>query len=448
MLKRGIISMIGLACMVDSHVLQAQDVFVQNEPQVILPIGIRSWEGTARELRQIDRIAVPASYRTRCESDERPYLVTGFGCQLDLFTWHFNFGTARSAEQALDYLSEHATRQSGLSSQLAERYVALLPDARREAESYLAAKGFTYDTFLEQDRRIEALQYPALAELHALQGQLQQIGEIASLYARAADWYRSPTLLRKAVLWREMLVTALDEAAAAPSSDAERLLKRVAGFNEPDFLELSLSVSRAAIERSAESILAANEASARAFDPAYRERDIRRANSEFKAKEFRYYRFRIQLLADELELDVTEHDGVYLGHYDFDDMESISRPEEREMDSIHYLAFSERQRFAEMIVAQGERDVRVTPAQCREDDYFERESLDILFNGGRFVSAAHSPAPYRRIAQLYLDLYEIAQSCPVGDDGSSIFDWSTQYDRQARIYRRFLDDYQSLARGR
>jgi len=415
---------------------------------VIVPIGIRGWEGTAQELRQIERIAVPVSYRKRCESDKPPYVGTDFGCQLDLLTWHFNFGTAGSAESALDHLSQRATRQSGLSSQVAERYALLRPSARREAEHYLADQGFTYATFLEQDRRIEAASYPALAEMHALQGQLRRIGEIASLYARAADWYRSPSLLRKAVQWRAMLISALDEAAEIPSSDAERLLERVAGFNEPDFLELSLAVSRAAIERSAESILAANEASARAFDPAYGERDIRRGNGELRAKEFRYHRFRIQLLADELDLDVTRQDGVYLGDYDFDDMESISRPEESKMDSIHYLAFSERRRFAEMIVAQGERDSRVTPSRCREEDSFDRKSLNILFNGGRFVSAAHSPALYGRIAQLYLDLFEIAQHCPVEDEGGSIFDWASQYERQARIYRQFLDDYAALARGR
>lgn len=432
--------------------LLAQDVFIQNEPQLILPIGLRSWEGTHQELRRIDRVPVPSSYRARCEREELSYTtvhtaVTQLGCYYDLLNWHFNFGTARSAESALDYIAERVEREHDLSPNTAERYIELLPEGLSEAKAYLAAENLTYETFLEEDRIIEAVRFPALAELSILKEKLVKLGDIASFYTRAAGWYRSPSLLREATRWHGYLPKAQILEAGQSSPGYVRLLSRIAHFQQDEFQDLSLAVARATVLRTEESILAANATSARVLKSTFQDRDFRQQSEGWDAKQYRYLRFRIQLLADVKGLDVTRHEEAYLGDYDFDDIEALIRPDEREMDSIHYLAFSERGWFGEAIIAQGERDVQLAQTRCAEDSYDFGEGLAILFNGGRVVSNAHSPVAYGRIAQLYLELYAALKDCK-DEEGTSYVDRDVQYRNQARFYQQFLDNYEEIALGR
>ena len=430
--------------------LLAQDIYIQNEPQIIVPIGIRAWEGTPQELRWIDRVSVPSSYKGRCESEKLSYTtvhvsVTKFGCFHDLMNWHFNFGTERSTEKAMRYIAERVTREYDLSPDAANRYIELLPEGLAEARAYLAAENLTYKTFLEKDRVIETSQYPALAELKGLNETLSKTSDIASFYIIAADWYRSASLLREAARWYGYLPVVRAPAAEENLSDHERLLQRVASLRQDEFLGVSLAVARAATERTEASILAAHEWSARVFKPAFQARDLRDFDNGRQAEQYRYLRFRIQLLADIEGLDIKRHEGVYLGDYDFRDMETLFRPEERGMASMHYLVFPERRRFAEILIAQGEHAVEVA-TDCSHEQYDYNENLDILFNSGRVISQAHRPAPYRRIAELYVELFSTLQKCE--DKEAFWYLDRAPYHNQARHYQHFIDNYAEIALGR
>lgn len=430
--------------------LLARDVYIQNEPQIIVPIGIRAWESTPQELRRIDRVSVPSSYKGRCESDKLSYTtvhvsVTKIGCFRDLMNWHFNFGTERSAEKAMNYIAKRVTREYDLSPDAAKRYSGLLLEGLAEAEAYLTDKNLTYEKFLEKNRVIEARQYPALAELRDLNKTLSITSDMASFYIMAADWYRSASLLREATRWYGYLPVMQAPAADRKRSDPERLLQRVLSLRQDKFLGVSLAVARAATERTEESILAAHERSASLFEPAFRARKPHKYNDIRQAEHYRYLRFRIQLLADIEGLDIKRHEGIYLGDYDFGDMEELFLPEERGMVSMNYLAFLERRRFAEVIVAQGEHSVEIA-TDCSHEEYDHNRNLDILFNGGRVISQAHRPAPYRRIAKLYVELFSTLQKCQK-EDAFRYLDRAV-YHNQARFYQHFLDNYAKIVLGR
>lgn len=429
--------------------LSAQDVLIENEDKIILPIGIRSWQGTDRELRWINRDAVPASYKARCEREQLSfnfyYGVSQVRCHQDLTRWHFNFGTAQSAEIALDYLGKDLAGKYYLSAKDAARYAELVPQGLSEAEAYLQLEGLTYEQFLLENRVIAAGRYPALAELRALREKLTKSGHIAALYVAAADWYRSPSLLRKAAQWLGYLPDTEVLLVKEKPSDPERLLHRVAQLETDPFLELRYAVAKAATERSEESIVAAHEVSARAHELAFQNEDFRYDRGP-EVEPYKYLRFRIQLLAFPAGIDVSRHQGTYLDEPDFSHIDRLMHPEERSVGDIEQLAYPEQWKFIEAIVAQGEHAVQINP-DCKDDRYNHVESLNILFNAGRIVSPAHHPAAYRRVAQLYVDLYANLKRCK-DQDGDWTSGRQTQYDVQERFYRRFLNNYDEIALGR
>lgn len=440
-----------VACLITGgNPLLAQDVYIQNEPQNTILIGIGSWEGTSQELRRINSVSVPTSYRARCEREGLSYstihvAINLANCHDDLVNWHFNFGTARSAKRALDYIGEKMARDYDLSPSDAARYTELVPQGLSEAEVYLAEQALTYEEFLKEDRVIEASRYPALAELRDLKEKLIKSSHVAALYIKAADWYRSAPLLKQATRWHRFLSHEALLAEKEYQSDQERLLRRVAQYRQDDFLELSIAVARAATERTEESILAANEASARAYKLAFEDREFRYGKGR-KVEPYRYLRFRLGLLADIAGMDITRHDGVHLGDYEFRNIEKLLLPDDRGVDEIHHLAFPERRKFIEAIIAQGEYALEIE-LDCSDDYYDYEASLNMLFNGGRIVSFAHRPAPYRRIAELYVGLYSDLKVCK-DEDGDPPLDRGTQYQIQARFFRQFLDNYEEIALGR
>lgn len=442
---------LGLCGSVVSH-LAAQDVYIQNisEDVIILPIGLRSWEGTPQEQRRINRVSVPFSYQERCEHEELSYTtihtaVTKYGCYRDLMTWHFNFGTARSSEKALSYIAESMTREYDLSAGAGQRYTELLPKGLAEAEAYLDAENLTYETFLEENRVIDANLYSALAELRNLSQILRKTSDLAEFYIDAADWHRSPSLLDEATRWYSYLPRFEPLVAEERSSGPEQLLRRFAYFRQGQFLGLSLAVARAAIERTEKSVLAAHEWSGRAFDPEFSDGELRDYSIRSRAERYRYLRFRIQLLALIHNLDVREHKEIDLGDYDFMDMENLLRQEDRSPSDMRYMDAGAVRQFIEAIVAHSEIAVQAAPT-CNDEHYDFKDELGILFNGGLIVSQAKKPAPYRRLAELYLELFSTLQKCE--DDEMFRYLKRAQYHNQARHYQHFLDNYDEIALGR
>ncbi|MEW4448357.1 hypothetical protein [Qipengyuania sp. JC766] len=452
MARLGRLFLIIAVCVNSGTALSAQDVYIENvrEPQIILPTGLRPWQGTPQELSRINRVSVPASYKERCEAEELPYTtihttVTTYRCFHDLMNWHFDFGTEGSAQEALRYIAERMTFEFDLSSGAARRYIELLPRGLAEAEDYLHSKNLTYEKFIEENRVIDAELYPAMAELWVLSQTFSKTSDLVSFYIDAADWHRSPSLLDEATRWYGYLPPPEPPPAEESFSGPERLLRRVAYFRQGEFLGGSLAVARAATNRTEESILAAHEWSARAFDPAFQDRELRDYKLRSRAERYRYLRFRVQLLASLHSLDVRRYEQEYLGNYDFEDMENLFRREDRSPRDMRYPDDGETRLFIEVIVANGEIAVEKANS-CSNKEYFLEDELGILFNGGQIVLQSRQPAPYRRIAELYLDLFSTLQKCK--DDQTFGYLTLAHYHNQARQYQYFLDNYDEIALGR
>lgn len=441
MAARRVMGIALLAAFAGADPLRAQDIVLRNDPQEILPIGHLPWRGTSDELRQIESEPVPRSIRVLCK--DMGHVPQG-DCGQMLLSWHFRFGNARSAQAALAHIEQRLVATHGLGSGLGKRYAEIRPQAQREVEAYLASENLTNDTFMHGERRIDTASHPATVGMRALNPKLSLMGDLALLYAKAADWYRSPVMLERAEHWRDMLGDAPDEQLGKSTSDAQKVLARIAFVHEPEFLDLSIAVSHAAIARDEAAVMAAHRASAAVFDPEYRKDN----KANWSAGEFRYYRFRIGLLAQELGLDVSDYGGEYLGDVDMRDMYSRFPPEPP--DYIEYIPLQDHQsggHLLDAIVAQGEHDVRAMPALCRklgEIDIAER--LNSLLNGGRLVSPVFNPAGYRRVGKLYLDLYAVARRCP--KDENPVHVRGTYYAAHARLVENFIANYDRLALGR
>ena len=152
--------------------------------------------------------------------------------------------------------------------------------------------------------------------------------------------------------------------------------------------------------------------------------------------------------AQELGLDVSDYGGEYLGYVDMRDMYSRFPPEPP--DYIEYIPLQDHQsggHLLDAIVAQGEHDVRVMPVLCREPGKIDiGERLNSLLNGGRLVSPVFNPAGYRRVGQLYLDLYAAARRCPKEDN--PVFNGAPYYSAYARQVEYFIANYGRLALDR
>lgn len=441
MVARRILGIALLAAIASAGPLCAQDIQIYNEPQITLPIGYLPWQGTSDELRHIESEPVPRSFRMRCkEMDAR---LEG-DCKQMLLSWHLRFGSARSAQTALAYIEQRLVAAYRLGPGLGKRYAEIRPQALREVEAYLASENLTNDTFVQVNRRIDAASHPTLVEISALDSKLALMGELASLYASAADWYRSPVMLERAKHWRDMLEDAPDEPLGPSISDVSKVLARIAFVPEPKFLNLSIAVSHAAIVRNEAAVMAAHRASADVFDPAYFKQD----EENWFAGEFKYYRFRIGLLAQELDLDVSEYDGKYLHELDMRDMYSRFPPEPpNNIENIPLQDYRSGGRLLDAFVALGEHDVRAMPLLCRESgSIYIAEPLNSLLNGGRLVSPVFNPAGYRRVGQLYLDLYAVAKRCP--KEEIPVRGWHTYYAAHARQVKNFIANYDRLALGR
>jgi hypothetical protein len=441
MVARRFLGIALLAAIADAGPLRAQDIVLRNVPQEIIPIGYLPWQGTSDELRRIESAPVPRSIRVLCK--EMGHVMQG-DCKQMLLSWHLRFGTARSAQAALAHVEQRLVATYRLGPGLSKRYAEMRPQALREVEAFLASENLTSDTFLQSDRRINATSHPATVEIRALNPKLSLMRELALLYARAADWYRSPVMLERAEHWRDMLGDAPDEPLGKSASDAQKVLARIAFVHEPEFLDLSIAVSHAAIARNEAAVMAAHRASAGRFDPEYR----KESGANWAAGEFSYYRFRIGLLAQELGLDVSDYGGEYLGVVDMRDMYSRFPPEPP--DYIEYIPLQDHQsggHLLDAIVAQGESDGRVMPVLCREPGKIDiGERLNSLLNGGRLVSPVFNPAGYRRVGHLYLDLYAAARRCPKEDN--PVYNGAPHYSAYARQVEYFIANYGRLALGR
>lgn len=287
--------------------VQAQDTAeAEDGASDILPIAYLPWQGSAEELRNIESQPVPRSVRKRCHHKDG--MLEG-QCRDQLLNWHAKFGSFASTTKALTFIERQLTAYFKLEAGLGDRFAALKPQALREVDGYLTSQGLTFDKFKAKPKVIDVASHPAVAEMRELAEKLRQVSALAGFYADAADRYRSPKLLEKARFWRDVLQPASRGPDDAGTHDAAKMLAYIAYVDESEFLDLSMVVTQATIQRDKPSVMAAHLASAAAYDPSFAEqRRSGKVGEAWPASLSDYYRFRISLLADELGLDVSRHD--------------------------------------------------------------------------------------------------------------------------------------------
>jgi hypothetical protein len=415
--------------------LAAQDVEVINEPQEIILIGYLPWRGSADEVRRIKSVPVPKSFANCADRFEQ-------GCAEQLLDWHLNYGTEASTRAALAEAERRIVAQQKLTATTGQQYRALLSLAKADMTRYLTDNQLNYMQFVEIDRRISATTYPAISRLAALGGQVREADKLAQVYAYAADWHRSPALLRKARYWREIIAPA-EWQASLESRDADRALAASVDPYVDTFAELSLAVTQAAISRDVKSIEAADEASAKVwqsdFDEARRRRSDDNISSTLRAKihmatEFAYYRYRITLLGKELGVDLRREDGKYLGEEDFRDMESLFD----QHNNGEYLEYqfgrgrSRPNRVIASAIDQAETDLIVARKQCRARQDLEWDTVQLLAGALETLRPAVQPSIYARVGGLFLDLHSTMRKCIALDQRPHN---QQDLDAQARIVR-------------
>jgi hypothetical protein len=166
---------------------------VSSEPaEQICVGGARYWRGSAEDIRHIAATPVPARYRAL-------FYQGGCGSGLvheSLIDWHLAFGSEQSTAGALAFLEQAymggAPKLPDFPGALSSAWRAAQRDLRA-AESLLSGPGPGHD---EARRRLDVL--PSVVRLKSLIQAHRRLVFLAAQSMRAAEFYRSPSLLVKA----------------------------------------------------------------------------------------------------------------------------------------------------------------------------------------------------------------------------------------------------------
>jgi hypothetical protein len=221
------------------------------------------WQGDGDDVRRIRAIPVPETYRSSFTTGGCNQLIRD-----QLIEWHLAFGDEASTTAALAFF-EQAYRPVLAAP---ERYPGLLRQAVADAAGDLHAHWPlppVGQSHAEAERRLRA--QPAVQRLLLLIGQWEGATLLADTHLRAAEFFRSEALLRKA----ERFVPAVVDAEAALrkvggsglAEQMEWLGARDLAVDAAD-LEIRLAVLRASLRRTPATLAAADAVLARHATPA------------------------------------------------------------------------------------------------------------------------------------------------------------------------------------
>jgi hypothetical protein len=230
-----------------------------DEDQICVAIA-RLWQGSIEETRQIRSVPIPESYRGTLEAG---------GCiawQLvreSLLDWHMAYGDEKSAVASIEYLEGRMLAGKSVQADLAVKLAALT--GKTSGKHARSRRG---------DASVDALVETAYG-----------YRSLAMEYARAADFYGSPSLLAKAERLAEpslavgLLLRAAHEEREACQVGAQQCQSRQQGTEQLKFddyqdrklreLDLQLAVARARVGGAASDFAAAREIFARNDNPYY-----------------------------------------------------------------------------------------------------------------------------------------------------------------------------------
>lgn len=221
-------------------------------------IGGARWAGSGADVRQIEPVPVPESFRERFES-RAPCVRWGISPAY-LVDWHLRFGTARSTAAALAYLEIDTHRPvppERYAEEVRRAWRAALPDLRRAAQ-------------VRQTVGPDLEGQPSYRRLDSLIEDRTDYESMTGLYLRAAEQFGSLALLERAEAYRRALVAAADFLRPLEGRPpAEGLLYFNLHPHRSDSFRLRAAVLRAQLTRSADDIAAARAVVNEAERPLY-----------------------------------------------------------------------------------------------------------------------------------------------------------------------------------
>lgn len=387
------------------------------ESEICVAIAQR-WQGSIEDTRRIQSVPAPDSYRTQLEAG---------GCtawQLvreSLLDWNLAYGDEKSALGALEYLAGQMLAGKPVRGDLANELATL---TRKRSRKHARSRG--------RGQSVDALVETAYA-----------YRDLAMEYARAADFYSSPSLLTKAERLAEpslpvglLLRMPREEGLSCQVGDQKcRLSEKPAELPEFDDyqdrkwreLDLQLAVARARIGGTENDFAAARAIFARNDDPHY---DTAGAEAyqhgddfcdigdssylsawkevceedNFDARALTYWRYRavFSVLAQ-----ATGREGLRSRGNEWDGetaLRLIAAEERAHSEGLPELYFGATSyAITDIRFAMAERQFAKARTQDEADLY---HSLDLYWQAATYVQGTTHPGWLRRIGLRYLEVSE------------------------------------------
>lgn len=441
------------------------------EPQICLTVRY-IWRGSQDERARIEAEPIPESFRRRFN------VGCGSWGPESLLDWHLKHGNAQTARAALKFLEDNLSKP--LDPDIVSTFTGQWSAELREfKEAFAAARSenaartdqqIIHDvgrTFVENQSR-----------LSDIRDDLYSFNFIASEYARAAEFFLSPELLKSARRYQaptQAVSEFLEEQSKTGALEAylaDRAAPQITRFAPTAATrEISLSVTTAAIRRDAASIEAADALTRSRYGPddknwphpdmltflnqAYEEGadacepDVRNSRpdyakrceeNDFETEAFSYWynRSRLELIAQRQGIELTPLDRPF----------SRNGSTPRTIDLFMRRAWEGGMRYGEeaappevvrLLVWSAEAGA---PTQACEDlpDGHEAEVWDAvepLLWARTLSDPIQDPQLHRMVAETYLRIYDAAVRCGVEID-------SPVGVRTAMLFRSFLAQYEGL----
>jgi hypothetical protein len=227
------------------------------------------WGGLIEDVRNIESVPVPESFRRRFEAGgcTRFQLVKG-----SLLNWHLAFGNERTATAALAYVEDRLTAGRPSPRGFRDELSRIWRDALRTIESTRLPAAYGPDRSAATRRLQRNRSVARAAELIEAH---DDFIELTQQYLRAAEYYESAALLAKAETYWPAVQAGLDILfRGAPIANADfdagtdnQLEPSTHRINQIHDLDMRLAILRARLSRNPADIDAATVVMRRNFDP-------------------------------------------------------------------------------------------------------------------------------------------------------------------------------------
>jgi hypothetical protein len=235
-----------------SLVVVAPAAAAQEDPDGPICIDGAGWRGSGADVRQIEAVPVPESFRQRFES--LAPCVRWATSPVHLVDWHLRFGSERSTAAALAYLENDSQRPvppERYAHELRRAWRAALP-VLRQAARIRQREGLSPSA---QYRFMEGR--PSFRRLDSLIEDRTEYQFMTEYYLRAAEQFGSLALLERAEVYMRALLASADFLRPLEGRAPADHLYFNLDPHRSDTFRLRTAVLRAQLTRSADDIAAA-----------------------------------------------------------------------------------------------------------------------------------------------------------------------------------------------